>query len=69
MDLNVKLEEKILEILKDYDEYVSAEIFYEKIPGLSEKALNGHIVLLEKEDLVKVKVGVDSKFFKVKLKK
>lgn len=68
MNLNLKLEEKILEILKEYDDYVSSEIFYEKIANLSEKDLNGHIVLLEKEELVKVKVGVDSKFFKVKLK-
>ncbi|BDU49967.1 hypothetical protein [Haliovirga abyssi] len=69
MNIDKNLQEKILKILEKHDNYISTKILYEEIPDLDEKKLNGNIVFLEKEDKICVKVGVDNKNFKVKMKR
>lgn len=58
-----------MEILEKYDDFISIEILYKEIPELDEKKLNANIIFLEKDDKIRVKVGIDSKNFKIKIKK
>lgn len=67
MEIDFEIQNKIKDILKEYNGYVSSKVLFNNIENLDEHTLNGNVVYLEKIGVVKIKVGVDNSYFKIKL--